>query len=135
MNCWMQKSCGIYCLAEQASRAVNISRRSRLYGFSCCSSNVVSTYALCSVLTNNYSNKQIHLKRLKIIQKISNSYMFQRQSAKFREFKIKMRAATNSTFWALKSENIKNVRIRKLRSFWLQNWRQMKMYARDQGFV
>lgn len=70
MNCWMLKSWGIYCSAEQASRAVNISRTSRLHGVSCCSSNVVSTYALRIILTNNYSNQQFHTKRLKIIQNI-----------------------------------------------------------------
>jgi len=70
MNCWMLKSWGIYCSAEQASRAKNISRTSWLYDVSCCSSTVDSTYAFSIILTNNYSNQQIHIKRLKIMQKI-----------------------------------------------------------------
>ena len=70
MNCCILKSWRIYCSAEQASRALDISRTSRLYGVSWCSSTVFCTYALSIILTNNYSKQQIHIKRLKIVQKI-----------------------------------------------------------------
>jgi len=44
----------------------------------------------CIILKNNYINRHIHIKRLKILQKTQNSYTYQRQGAIFRDSSTKI---------------------------------------------